>query len=100
MVPRAYSTPPIFFFQIGLPNQMANRSILRPRHLAARKCPSSCSKMSRLKSKSTSSRIKTNFTSDIRNNQRPKTQDGQEYSSPCASGEGENPGGSNRKAHK
>ena len=35
--PRLYSTPPIVFFQIGLPNQMPNFSTTSPRQRAARK---------------------------------------------------------------
>src|ERR1051326_2835102 len=81
MQPRAYSTPLIFAFQIGLPNQMANRSTLRPRQRAARKCPSSCTKISRLNSNKTSIRIKTNFTIDIINTYFPSSWDAQEYSS-------------------
>src|SRR5882672_10180758 len=61
MQPRAYSTPLIFFFHSGLPNQIANRSTFSPRQRAARKCPNSCTKMSRLKSSSTSSRMKLDF---------------------------------------
>src|SRR5258708_38522713 len=52
-------------FQIGLPNQMAKRSIFNPRQRAARKWPNSCTKMSRLKSNTTSNRIKTNFKTVI-----------------------------------
>ena len=63
--PRAYSTPLILAFQIGLPNQIANRSILSPRQRAARKWPNSCTKMSRLKSTSTSRKIKLIFKIDI-----------------------------------
>ena len=66
MVPSAYSTPPIFFFQIGFPNQIAKRSILSPRQRAARKCPSSCTKMSRLNSNTTSSATTNIFKMDIR----------------------------------
>src|SRR5437667_373437 len=53
--------PLISFCQIGLPNQTANRSIFSPRQRAARKCPNSWTKMSRLKSSSTSSRIRKKF---------------------------------------
>src|SRR5215468_7846069 len=72
MDPRAYSTPLIFFFQMGLPNQIAKRSIFSPRQRAARKCPSSCTKMSRLKSTRTSKKIKINFKIDICSKSYPK----------------------------
>src|SRR5438105_3710416 len=61
MVPRTYSTPLISFFQSGLPNQIAKRSTFRPRQRAARKWPSSWTKISRLKSASTSRIIKMTF---------------------------------------
>ena len=47
--PRPYCTPLTSFFQIGVPNQIWNRSIRKPRHLAARKWPSSWTKMMMLK---------------------------------------------------
>src|SRR4051812_22988027 len=65
MVPRTYSTPRIFFFQIGLPNQIAKRSIFSPRQRAARKCPNSCTKMSKLNRRRTSKKMKKNFKIDI-----------------------------------
>ena len=37
IVPSEYWTPFTVFFQIGLPNQMPNFSITKPRHRAARK---------------------------------------------------------------
>ena len=52
--PREYCTPLIVFFQSGLPNQTPNFSIYKPRQRAAKKCPSSCTTMSRLKSTTTS----------------------------------------------
>src|SRR5258706_13961247 len=81
MLPRAYSTPLIFVFQIGFRNQMANRSIFNPRQRAARKWPSSWTKMSRLKSNSTSRAININFNMDIRSANHPKNGAATEYSS-------------------
>src|SRR6185503_7217239 len=46
---------------MGFPNQIENRSIFRPRHRAARKCPSSCTKMRILNSTSTSIWMKMIF---------------------------------------
>ena len=47
--PRPYCTPLMVLLQIGFPNQIWKRSILSPRHFAAQKCPSSWTKIIRLK---------------------------------------------------
>src|SRR6266436_5480594 len=85
MVPKAYSTPLILAFQIGLPNQIAKRSIFNPRQRAARKWPNSCTKMSKLKSNSTSREMKTYFKIVMLLPKHPKTHRG-ERKETCLSG--------------
>lgn len=53
MEPRPYWTPLMVFFQMGLPNQIWNLSTCSPLQRAARKCPSSWTKMMMLKLSST-----------------------------------------------
>src|SRR5262245_65780640 len=69
---------------------MANLSILRPRQRAARKCPSSWTKMSRLNRTSTSSKININFRTYIYSyvGRYPKSDNVREYSGPTGAGNG------------
>src|SRR5512141_2037219 len=77
----AYSTPLTLVLQIGFPNQMAKRSTFNPRQRAARKCPNSWTKISRLKSKSTSTRIMIKLITDIIRINKPLVRGGENYSS-------------------
>jgi hypothetical protein len=56
--PNEYCTPPIVFFQSGLPNQMPNFSMKSPRQRAAKKWPSSWTTINKLKRTTTSKRMK------------------------------------------